>query len=616
MKLINIILIIALVFALTTSSYAASQPWEYFNIPENNPIQKRHFRAMWISTVINMDWPLNSENAETQKNELIVILDRAVSLNMNAVIFQVRSCSDAIYDSGMVPWSSYLTGTLGKDPGYDPLQFAISEAHKRNLELHAWFNPYRVSMNTKESTIDMLNSVEKSIYKTHPEWIKTANNRFAIDPGIPEARKWVEDCIMEVVLRYDIDAVHFDDYFYYESESSPLQDNDTFERYKGNFTGKGDWRRNNTYLLISELSEKIKQAKPYVKFGISPAGVWRNKKDDPKGSDTSAGLPNYDKAYADTKRWVEEGLIDYIAPQIYWSFGHESAPFGTVASWWADTVKGKNTQLYIGEAMYKVNDTSLSGSDASFASEGAEELARQLKFNIINASGSILFTSRDTSNPTRQDAVDRIKNDIWKTKALIPVMEWKKGNKPNKPIIDKITALKNGARIKWTDNDENTAYYAVYRFDANEPVNIENAYNLIDTVRKSGSANTYTDLNNTGYGVKYAVTAINRLHNESVPDIGEAYNILKNQNDELITLSNITKTTQIKLLYNNGGNISDPQIVAYYNASGQLISCKIYNSAKKANLILFDNITIPEGTVKIKAYIIADNSFIGYTNIP
>jgi len=309
-------------------------------------------------------------------------------MNLNGPVFlQVSPEGDAFYKSDIVPWSRYLTGTFGEDPGFDPLEFAIEEAHKRNLELHAWFNPYRVSTNTSAATISSL-KVEKSVYKEHPDWIRTAMNRFVVDPGIPEARQWVIDRVMEVVKKYDVDGVHFDDYFYYEQYVGELKDQDTYNKYnKGQFSNIGDFRRNNTYLLVKELSQKIRATKPWVKFGISPSGVWGNKSDGHSdGSNTSASLTNYDKSFADTKKWVQEELIDYIAPQVYFTFANSRAPYGEIALWWSDVCRGKNVHLYIGQAFYKINDD----SDQYFKGENAvPELTRQLKFNAVKPEISI-----------------------------------------------------------------------------------------------------------------------------------------------------------------------------------------------------------------------------------
>ena len=335
---------------------------------------KHHLRASWIATVLNLDWPSKqslaisneAERVALQQRELTAMLDEAVSLRMNAVFFQVRPCADAFYRSTLVPWSRYLTGTLGQDPGFDPLAFVIEQAHRRNLELHAWFNPYRVSMDRSPATVEQLNRVAPgrpaSVYQAQPQWIASASDRFVIDPGIPQARSAIVEAVMEVARNYDIDGVHFDDYFYYESAASPLDDSATFARYGQDFTDKGDWRRDNTYQLIRELSAALREFDPGIKFGVSPAGVWRNQSVDPLGSATRHGAPNYDVGFADTRRWVHEELLDYILPQVYWTFDLEVAPFEVVAKWWADTVHGRNVHLFIGEALYKVGGRQCPGT--------------------------------------------------------------------------------------------------------------------------------------------------------------------------------------------------------------------------------------------------------------
>src|SRR5690606_30533429 len=226
---------------------------------------------------------------------------------------------------------------------FDPLKFMIEEAHKRNIKVHAWFNPYRVSMNTERETQQALENSspdsQPSVYKIHPEWIGVAAKRYVLDPGIPAVRNWVENIVGEVVQKYDVDGVQFDDYFYNETPSSQLGDNETFARYGTQFKDKSDWRRYNTYMLVQEVFKRIKKIKPAVQFGISPGGVWRNKKDDPLGSDTRAGATNYDNAFADTRRWVKDSIIDYIAPQVYWPLERKIVPYGTIVKWWAATVR-------------------------------------------------------------------------------------------------------------------------------------------------------------------------------------------------------------------------------------------------------------------------------------
>lgn len=519
----------AILLVITVSaanSFAASMNWYKYvqYIPDETPVTKRHLRGAWISTVINLDWPsveakeIENDEARIQKtkDELIAILDRSVEMNMNAVFFQVSPEGDAFYKSDIVNWSRYLTGTYGKNPGFDPLAFAIEEAHKRNLELHAWFNPYRVSMNTTDATIESLN-IDKSVYQEHPEWIRTVKSRFVVDPGIPEAREWVKQRVMEVVNNYDVDGIHFDDYFYYESYIGELKDSETYRKYNfGQFSNLGDWRRNNTYLLVKEISNEIRTAKPWVKFGVSPAGIWGNKKDGHvNGSNTNAGLPNYDKSFADTKKWVEEEIIDYIAPQVYFTFENSSAPYGEVASWWSDVIRGRNVHLYMGQALYKINDS----YDQYFNGDHTlEEFPRQLKFNVMKPEvmGSIMFRFQNFNDTNKQQVVNMMKDDLWATKTLVPVMPWKGGQTPQKPMDGKIEDLYYGKKLSWVDEDENTAYYAIYRMKKSQfGVVDENSVELIATVRKSDhSTQEFIDYGSFGEKV-YMVTALDRLHHES-----------------------------------------------------------------------------------------------------
>lgn len=524
-----IIAILILAF-FPVHGFAAVQSWDQYTsyIPQNPPIVKRHLRGAWVSTTINLDWPSKAssqiandrERIQKTKDELISILDKSVEMNINAVFLQVSPEGDAFYKSDIVPWSRYLTGTFGKDPGFDPLAFAVEEAHKRNLELHAWFNPYRISMYTNDATIQSLN-IDKSVYKDHPEWVRTAKARFVVDPGIPQAREWVKDRVMEVVNKYDIDGVHFDDYFYYEDYAGELEDQATFAKYNtGGFSNIGDWRRNNTYLLVKELSHKINSAKSWVKFGISPAGIWANKKDGyPNGSDTNAGLPNYNRSFADTKKWVEEEIIDYIAPQIYFTFSNPNAPYGEVASWWSRVVKNKNVHLYIGQALYKVNED----ADQYFMGNNAiEEFNRQLKFNLTKPEiqGSIMFRFRNLNDPNKQELVNNLRNNLWSTKALVPTMPWKKGQAPGQPIQGKIETLSGGNKLSWVDGGTNTTYYGIYRINKGENLDInsdQSITKLIASVRKTGQpVQEFLDGQvSSSKDVEYVVTAFDRLHNES-----------------------------------------------------------------------------------------------------
>lgn len=391
------------------------------------PLDCNTFHASWVATVLNLDWPSrastqienDSERVKLQKKELIRMFDEASEHGINAVIFQVSPAADAFYKSEYLPWSSYLTGTLGKDPGFDPLRFAIAEAHRRGIELHAWLNPYRVSMDVRPATRKELKSSSsdspQSVYKSKPEWVGISADRYVLDPGIPAVRQWVSNITAEVVQKYDVDGIQFDDYFYYETHGSPLKDDKTFKRFGTKFANKYDWRRYNTYTLVQEISNRIKAIKPHVRFGISPGGVWRNQVDDPLGSPTRAGKTNYDGDFADTRAWVKDGLIDYIAPQVYWSSGRKDVPYGPIVRWWADTVRGTKTDLYIGMALYRAGSSSKSEPEW-MEGNGVDEIKRQLDLNnaLPEVKGSILFRQGFLSDPKLKSVSAYLKNNWGK----------------------------------------------------------------------------------------------------------------------------------------------------------------------------------------------------------
>lgn len=379
-------------------------------------------RGVWLATVSRLDWPpIASVNASSpairiaqQQDALKGKLDKLKSLGINTVFFQVKPDGTALWPSKILPWSDMLTGNIGEDPGYDPLQFMLDEAHKRGMKVHAWFNPYRVSVNTKPSTVTELNRTlsqnPASVFVLHRDWIRTAGDRFVLDPGIPEARSWITSIVAEVVAHYPIDGVQFDDYFYAESSGSMLNDGETFKKYGQGFGSKADWRRHNTQLLIEQVSRTIKQLKPEVEFGVSPAGVWRNRSHDAAGSDTR-GAAAYDEAYADTRLWVQQGLLDYIAPQIYWPFARDAARYDVLAKWWADVVKPTNTRLYIGVALYKVGEPSKNEPDWTI-NGGVPELKKQLDLNesMPQINGTILFRENYLNQPQTQEAVNYLRN--------------------------------------------------------------------------------------------------------------------------------------------------------------------------------------------------------------
>ena len=378
-------------------------------------------RGIWLATVSRLDWPpVNSVNISSpairinkQKDALTAKLDNLKQLGINTVFFQVKPDGTALWDSKILPWSDTLTGKIGENPGYDPLQFMLDEAHKRGMKVHAWFNPYRVTTNTKPSTVAELNRTlsqqPASIFVLHRDWIRTSSDRFVLDPGIPEARDWITSIVAEVVAKYPVDGVQFDDYFYTETPGSTLNDNQTWRQYGQQYASKADWRRHNTQLLIEQVSRTIKQLKPDVEFGVSPAGVWRNRSHDPLGSDTR-GAAAYDESYADTRLWVKQGLLDYIAPQLYWPFARDAARYDVLAKWWADVVKPTKTRLYIGVALYKVGEPSKKEPDWA-VNGGVPELSKQIDLNesIPEITGTILFREDNLNQPQTRQAVNYLK---------------------------------------------------------------------------------------------------------------------------------------------------------------------------------------------------------------
>ncbi|TDQ42870.1 family 10 glycosylhydrolase [Aureibacillus halotolerans] len=354
---------------------------------DDNVSVSTDMRGAWIAT-INGDWPSKAAqgNPAMQKQEFTTILNRLQDMGIQDVFVQVRAESDAIYPSAYAPWNKVLTGTQGKNPGYDPLDFMISETHKKGMKFHAWFNPFRASASVGSQL------ASSHVAKQHPEWIVSASNKMYINPGIPAARQHIIQAISEVVKNYDVDGVHLDDYFY----PSHVRFNDDAANVLHNTRSMttADWRRDNINQFVKNLGESIHSIKPEVSYGISPFGVWRNQSDDPTGSATRAGVPTYDAMYADVRTWVKNEWIDYVAPQLYWSIGFEPAAYDVLAQWWANEVEGTDVKLYIGHAPYKIGT-----SEAGWGS--AQQIIDQLTYNekIPEIDGSIFFSSQYLMNP-------------------------------------------------------------------------------------------------------------------------------------------------------------------------------------------------------------------------
>src|SRR5690606_32409621 len=316
---------------------------------------KEEFRGVWIATVANIDWPKHPEDpAAKKKEDFLAILDFYRAMNFNAAIVQIRTAGDALYATDLAPWSAYLSPAQGEAPqGFGaPLAWMIEQTHKRGMEFHAWLNPYRATFD-----LDTLALAPSHDFYRHPQWMVKYGSKYYYDPGNPEVLAKFDQIVEELVRKYPLDAIHFDDYFYpYKIEGESFDDARSFARYGLPGQSLGDWRRSNVDSLVKRVHATIKEQKPWVQFGISPFGVWKNRDSDPRGSDTQAGQTTYEDLYADPLLWAQEGWLDYLAPQVYWSMELPVASHKKIVHWWANTAPA--THLYIGNGLYKVKNNS------------------------------------------------------------------------------------------------------------------------------------------------------------------------------------------------------------------------------------------------------------------
>lgn len=474
----------------------------------NSP--KREFRGVWIATVVNIDWPSKAGlTTEQQQSELIKILNEHQKQGINAVMFQVRPAADALYAKSDEPWSQWITGVQGQAPNpfYDPLEFAINEAHKRGMELHAWFNPYRATFDNIDSKIS-----KDHITRIKPEWFFSYGGKKLFNPGIPEVREYITKVIMNVVSNYDIDGVHFDDYFYpYAIKGQFINDAKSFATHPNGFKNIADWRRDNVDRLIKMVGDSVHHQKKHIKFGISPFGIWKNKSQDPDGSETNGG-DSFFGLFADSRKWAKEGWIDYINPQIYWTFTTAAAPYGKLVDWWSNHAYGKH--LYIGHGAYRINDRK------DMAWRNPNQIPSQIIYNRLNprVQGSIYFSSKSlTNNPL--GVSDTLANNYYKYPALPPAMLWLDSISPNKPEDLRIRETDNRFVLNWKSpeiaKDGDVAYgFIIYRFDENEKLDLDNA-KAIKKIYYSHITNWEDTDVVKGKKYTYMVTAIDRLKNES-----------------------------------------------------------------------------------------------------
>lgn len=469
---------------------------------------KYEFRAAWIATVDNIDWPTKGNfNTASQKKEFIDLLDMHKRNGMNAVIVQIRPATDAFYPSQYEPWSEWLTGKQGRPPSpyYDPLEFMIVETHKRGMEFHAWCNPYRAEFNIGNSSI-----APTHVTRIHPEWFLNYGDKRYFDPGNREGQEFVVKVIRDIVNRYDIDGMHFDDYFYpYRIAGKEFPDEHSFKLY-GNGMARDDWRRSNTDSIIVKLSRAIKEEKKQCRFGISPFGVWRNQDKDPEGSATTAGVTNYDDLYADILLWLKSGWIDYVAPQLYWEFGHKAAPYEILLDWWSRHTYGKH--CYIGLGIYRARSNP--------AWKDSTLLPRQLTAlrNTPNIQGAIYFSSKSfINNPNGWS--DSLQNNYYKYPALVPPMEWIDYIVPKAPEL-KVSTNSPSHSLQVEIIDCNTVLrtksFVVYGFASDDKThNKLNPDNILQIIHSAGGPITI-NVPKAGENFKQiAVTCVDTSNNES-----------------------------------------------------------------------------------------------------
>ena len=399
----------------------------FVKVTHTLPEIPREFRGVWVATVANIDWPVSGTDSwEKQKKDYLALLDYYKGLHFNAVIVQIRTSGDALYPTKLAPWSKYLTGQQGTAPKTqeNPLNWMIDAAHQRGLEFHAWLNPYRATMDLNTAGLNPNHDFHK-----HRKWMLKYGSKWYYDPGLPEVKTHLLQIIDEVVENYDIDAIHFDDYFYpYREPNVEFPDQASYAAYKKPGQSKDDWRRQNVDQLILALSETIKNKKPWVQFGISPFGVWRNQSKDPKGSPTQAGQTNYDDLFADVILWMKNGWIDYLIPQLYWSMEHRLASHRVLADWWSNNSYG--VPVYLGNGPYKIRE------DSDAAWKEPKELITQVHYGrtLPQIQGNAFCSARSIYTKN-QDIAQLLKKEVYDRPVLPPAFEPKTPLAITLPVI-------------------------------------------------------------------------------------------------------------------------------------------------------------------------------------
>ncbi len=652
MKKISLLLIATLI-----ASFVKAQEYE---------IPKREFRGAWMATVINLDWPQSGGLAPRfQKSDLINKLNRLKDAGINVLYFQIRTEGDALYDSSIEPWSRYLTGEEGKapEPYWDPLEFVIEEAHKRGMELHAWLNPYRAmrsipddftqkalpknAANKNSEEVDeslkpfLMKEYEKGkakfpgtseradnhISNTHPDWLIVTKGNDApiaiMNPGLPEVIDYNVDVVMDVVNRYDVDGIHFDDYFYpypqnhlgVNSESEALDD-ETFAMYPRGFTDKDDWRRNNIDIFVEALHDSINAVKPWVKFGISPFGIWKTNV--PNGI---GGMNAYEVIYGDGIAWLQEQTIDYITPQLYWKierFRNAGQDYITLVNWWADSAAANGRHMYPGHAVYR------SDGNTGDATYGANEVPKQIRINRQNPKiqGSVFFRTKNLTNFSSKGFADSLENNFYRFASLQPTMEWKDVTKPASPenlVVNRDSETEYIFNISWDKpNDDPVSKinasghvdtlikYAVYRVDSgiapDEVAEMENYYNLIEVTGETSFQDVAPPSEN---GYWYFVTAVSRNNVESDPTNAEEGGVVVSSEEEPDLVGDFALSQNYPNPFNPSTEIN------FKLAESGFTTLKVYDMlGREVSTLVSENMTAGKHTVNFNASNLASGVYI------
>ncbi|MBF1387643.1 glycoside hydrolase family 10 protein [Prevotella denticola] len=483
---------VVLLIGIGNTAYGKSQP------------KKREFRGAWIQCV---NGQFQGIGTQEMQRTLRYQLDELQKDGVNAIIFQVRAECDALYPSRYEPWSKFLTGRQGTPPSpyWDPLQWMIDECHRRGMELHAWINPYRA----KTKTTSQL--AANHIAVTHPDRIFSYDGLYILNPALPENRDYICRVVDDIVSRYDVDGIHIDDYFYpYPAAGQTIPDQRDFQHDSRGFTDIRDWRRDNVDLFVKQLSESVHQRKPWVKFGVSPFGIYRNQKSDPRNGSRTSGLQNYDDLYADVLKWVNNGWVDYCVPQLYWEIGNRAADYQELIGWW--NRKAANRPLYIGEDVLRTVKYADPQTPASHQLPAKHRLHRQ----AANVQGTVLWYAKAVvDNPGNYGTL--LRTDYWRYPALQPLMPFIDGDAPSKPKKVKAKHERDGCYLTWKAPkgkgwQDEAHRYVVYRFLPSEPLDTDDPSKIVGMPYDNRLRLDYKD-GRTKY--IYVVTALDRMSNES-----------------------------------------------------------------------------------------------------